>query len=184
MLTAGPAESGRAFVSTKEFTLTHNIESIGQIIPIESTVTIAAEPGFEMGDSGRATLKRIYAVKNWKFLAIRNGNDQKSVDALLAGKAQIVLMDASSPLIESNNLVIIADPNYALPADNLIPIMASETYPAEIRALVDSVSQALTTEQLQFLTAKRVADNAPSDRQIARDWLAQNRLLGPGSARS
>jgi glycine betaine/choline ABC-type transport system substrate-binding protein len=93
-------------------------------------------------------------------------------------------MDASSPLIESNNLVIIADPNYALPADNLIPIMASETYPAEIRALVDSVSQALTTEQLQFLTTKRLADNAPSDRQIARDWLAQNQLLGPGSARS
>jgi osmoprotectant transport system substrate-binding protein len=177
MLPASPADNGPAFVTTRAFAEENDFDSIGQIIPFQTTVTIGAEAGFETSESGRESLRRVYAVNNWSFLPIMNAGEQNSVDALVAGTAQIVVMNASSPLIALNDLVTIADPGHVLPADNLIPIMASMTYPRAVELVVDSVSRALTTEQLQILTAQRFEENAPSDRRIARDWLIDNGLI-------
>jgi len=184
MLKPSPAESGKAFVTTRDFAQSNNVESIGQIAAITPPVTIGAAGDFEASDSGRATLKLIYAITNWKFLPIANGDATASVDALVNGAAQIVVMDSTSPLIKLNNLVVIADPSHAIPANNLIPIMYPAKYSGAVENLVDTVSKALTTEQLQILSAKRAATNAPSDWRIARDWLTQNKLLGPNAPRS
>jgi osmoprotectant transport system substrate-binding protein len=183
MLPASPAENGSAFVTTKEFAETNGIESIGQIIPIEKTVTIGAEPGFESSESGRATLKRIYAVNHWKYVPIAGDDPSAAIDALATGTAQIVVMVASSPLIKLNDLVVISDPSHALPADNLAPIMSSTAYPRAIATLVDGLTQALTTEQLRNLAAQRAAETAPSDWRIARNWLIENELLDPKAPR-
>jgi osmoprotectant transport system substrate-binding protein len=177
MLPVSPADNGPAFVTTRAFSESNDFDSIGQIIPFQTTVTIGADPGFESGESGRESLRRVYAVNNWSFLPIVNAGEQNSVDALVAGSAQIVVMDTSSPLIALNDLVTIADPGHVLPADNLIPIMGPMTYSRAVELVVDSVSKALTTEQLQILKAQRLAVNAPSDRTIARDWLIDNGLI-------
>ena len=177
MLPPSPADNGPAFVTTRAFAEANNFDSIGQIIPFQSTVTIGADPDFESGESGRESLRRVYAVNNWSFLPIVNAGEQNSIDALVAGTAQIVVMDAASPLIALNDLVAIADPGHVLPADNLIPIMGPMTYSRAVELVVDSVSEALTTEQLQILKAQRLAVNAPSDRTIARDWLIDNGLI-------
>jgi len=181
MLSPSRAENGLAFVSTNDFATAHDIVSLRQIASIQTEVTIAAYPGFEGGESGRAALNRIYGVKNWKFLAIPANDDQSAIDALTTGTAQIVLMDAASPLIKLNDLVVFTDPGHVVPANNLIPIMATTTYPRSVEKLVAELSATLTTEQLRVLSAQRAGENAPSDWRIAHEWLVAHKLLGPAS---
>ncbi len=182
MLTPSPAENGLAFVSSQGFAIAHNIVSLREITSIQTDVTIAAHPGFEGGESGRAALSRIYGVNKWTYLSIPANDDQSAIDALANGKAQIVVMRATSPLIKLNDLVVLTDPGHVVPANNLIPIMATTTYPRTVEKLVATLSAALTTEQLRLLSAQRAAENAPSDWRIANEWLRANKLLGPAGS--
>ena len=82
---------------------------------------------------------------------------------------------SADPNIAANDLVTLEDPEGLFLASNVVPIV-SEKVTDEIAEIINTVSAALTAEDLVALNSLSVDDQESAD-QIASDWLAEKSLF-------
>jgi energy-coupling factor transporter ATP-binding protein EcfA2 len=95
---------------------------------------------------------------------------------LLSGDIQAAQYQTTAPEIASGDLVVLEDDLGLLSADNIVPIFRSEVADEDLIALLDELSEALTTEDLiEWNEATDIENEEPAE--VATAWLEDNGLL-------
>lgn len=177
VLESAPAQDADALVVTPEFSAQYDVTEIGDLAPIAADITIGANTEFEGRPYGRAGLESVYGVTGWAFKAIDDYGGPGTLSDLLANNIQVADIYTTTPSIKQNDLVVLKDPKNLIAAQNIVPLLNEDYATDEIAALLNPVSEALTTEELLNLNEISAGDDKPSPAQVATDWLTENGFL-------
>lgn len=177
VLDPSPAVNANGFYVTREFAEQNGLETLTDLAALGQPVTIAA---------GDECLERPFcAIGLTETYGIQvsgvTGDDfgsatgkQKVVD----GDAQVGLTGTTDGTLEALGLVLLEDDKMLQAADNLVPIVNTETASdPEIAEALNALSAALTTEALAELNAQVDGERLQAE-DVARDFLESEGLIG------
>ena len=172
---AAPGEDSDALVVTPEYAEANDLTTIGDLVPLASSITLGANTEFE--PRWREGLAETYGFENWAFKAIDDYGGPGTLADLLAGNIQVADIYTTTPSIAANNLVVLDDDQDLFAAQNIIPLLNADVLTDEIAALLDEVSAKITTDVLLELNAQFAGADAPSAADVATAWLEAQGLL-------
>jgi osmoprotectant transport system substrate-binding protein len=175
VLETAPADDAAAFVVTDEYADQHQVASIGELGYLAKNIVLREVAEFENRRYGPAGLLSAYGLTGYATRTIIG--DLPLVSDLLTGAVEVAVIPSTSPSIERNNLRVLADPKGLITAQNIVPLVNDAAYTDDVRALLDRVSEELTTEELQALNASSTETATPSPETIAKSWLTSKGLL-------
>ncbi|GAA2975511.1 osmoprotectant transport system substrate-binding protein [Microbacterium terrae] len=168
VLDQSPATDQDSYNVTADFAEENSLTAIGDLAGIEGLV-LGGAPELEERPYGPTGLEDVYGVT----VGFEATGDT-TVDELVAGNIQIANVYSADPLIETQNLVTLEDPEGLFLASNVVPLVSTDVAD-EIADVINAVSAALTPEGLVALNVESTVDQRSSD-DIAADWLASNGL--------
>ncbi len=170
VLDQSPATDQDSYNVTADFAAANNLTSIGDLAGI-SPLILGGAPELEQRPYGPSGLKEKYGV-DVTFQATAD----TTVDELVAGNIQLANVYSADPLIQTQNLVTLEDPEGLFLASNVVPLVSADVAD-EIADVINTVSAALTPEGLIELNVKSTQDQESTD-DIATQWLTDQGLLG------
>jgi len=99
-----------------------------------------------------------------------------TIQALKQGKVNVGLVFSSSGSVAANDLVVLEDDKDLQTAENVLPALYTPAVTDTITTALDSVSAALTTDELQQLN-QQVEIDRRSPEKVAEEWLTSEGLL-------
>jgi osmoprotectant transport system substrate-binding protein len=133
------------------FAAKYHLKSIADLRPIESLVTIGADPNFATREQGLVGLKKLYGIT--LKLRLLDESGPLDIAALNDGSIQAADIFTTDPAISKYHYVSLADPKHLFPAENITPILNRDIATPLIVNTLDAVSAALTTDDLIQLVA-------------------------------
>ncbi|MCX5043723.1 ABC transporter substrate-binding protein [Aldersonia sp. NBC_00410] len=179
--TPAPGEDKDAVVVTRETADKWQLESIADLAPHSAEITFGAPAEFGSRPVGLPGLAANYGVNvsPANFVPIADGGGPATVEALRSGRINAADIFTTSPALEQNNFVVLADPLNNFPAQNVVPVMRSAKQSDKLRAVLDAVSAKLTTDALISLNENVSGDAKIEPEQAAKDWVAEQGLDQP-----
>lgn len=165
-LAMSPATDQDSYNVTAEFAAENNLVSIADLAGLEGLV-LGGAPELEERPYGPAGLLETYGVT-----VSFDATGDITVDALLEGVISLANVYSGDPRIAEFGLVTLADPEGLFLASNVVPIASSDVA-AELAAIIDPISLALSPEALVALNLQSIKDEL-SAADIAAAWLAEN----------
>jgi osmoprotectant transport system substrate-binding protein len=165
-LAMSPATDQDSYNVTAEFAAENNLVSIADLAGIDGLV-LGGAPELEERPYGPAGLLETYGV-----VVAFDATGDITVDALLEGVISLANVYSGDPRIAEFGLVTLADPEGLFLASNVVPIASSDVA-AELAAIIDPISLALTPEALVALNLQSIKDQL-SAADIAAAWLSEN----------
>ncbi len=165
-LAMSPATDQDSYNVTAEFAAENNLVSIADLAGIDGLV-LGGAPELEERPYGPAGLLETYGV-----VVGFDATGDITVDALVEGVISLANVYSGDPRIAEFGLVTLADPEGLFLASNVVPIASSDVA-AELAAIIDPISLALTPEALVALNLQSIKDQL-SAAEIAAAWLAEN----------
>ncbi|PRY02099.1 ABC transporter substrate-binding protein [Allonocardiopsis opalescens] len=174
LLDSAEAENKDALVVPADIAERHGLAAIGDLEAVMDEITVAGPPEFETRHHGLAGLEEVYGLSFAGFTSVQI---ELVPQALTGGQAQAGNMFTTDPLIEANGFVILEDTENLFGAQNVTPLVHSESVDATAREALNAVSAALDTPTLTTLVAQVVTDRQdPAD--VAETWLTETGLAG------
>jgi osmoprotectant transport system substrate-binding protein len=170
VLEAAPATDQDTYTVTGEFASQYGVASIPDLANVDVPLTIGANAEFEERPYSPAQAEAVYGVT----LGFQATGDT-TLDALLAGTIQVADIYTTDPAIEANGLVVLEDPEGLILVQNVVPLVSADLS-EDFAAILDPISEALTTDELIVLNTRSTADQESSD-TIATDWLTENGFI-------
>ena len=177
VLDVAPADNAVAFVVTQNLASQRQVASIGELNYFADEITIGVGPGFADERSGPAGLLAFYGLVGFDTREIADIGGAATVGSLLTNSLQVAVIPSTSPAIVRNNLRVLADPKALITAQNIVPLVNDTANTADVQAIVNPVSDEITTAELQNLNAQATASATPSPESVARDWLTAKKLI-------
>ena len=177
VLEASPAEDKNAIVVTTETAEQHMLTSISDLSPVVGGMRFGGPVECANRPLCLAGLEAIYGLHFAEFVPLQSLS--LTAEALRQGEIDVGLMFSTASELETEDFVELIDDRQMQPAENVVPVVrieALERWGADLVAVLDAVSQRLTTKDLRTLNL-RVA-NGESIEEVAGAWLAVNGLLG------
>ena len=168
VLDQSPATDQDSYNVTAEFAEANGLTSIGDLAGLEG-LTLGGAPELEQRPYGPSGLEEVYGVT-----VAFDPTADTTVDALVAGTIQVANVYSADPLIGTNDLVTLEDPEGLFLASNVVPVVNAEIAD-EVADVINAVSAALTPEGLVALNIESTQDQRSTE-DIASDWLAANGL--------
>jgi osmoprotectant transport system substrate-binding protein len=165
-LAMSPATDQDSYNVTAEFAAENNLVSIADLAGLEGLV-LGGAPELEERPYGPAGLLETYGV-----VVGFDATGDITVDALVEGVISLANVYSGDPRIAEFSLVTLADPEGLFLASNVVPIASSDVA-AELAAIIDPISLALSPEALVALNLQSIKDQL-SAAEIAAAWLAEN----------
>jgi len=167
-LAMSPATDQDSYNVTAEFAAENNLVSIADLAGIDGLV-LGGAPELEERPYGPTGLLETYGV-----VVAFDATGDITVDALLEGVISLANVYSGDPRIAEFGLVTLTDPEGLFLASNVVPIASSDVA-AELAAIIDPISLALTPEALVALNLQSIKDQL-SAADIAAAWLSENGL--------
>lgn len=120
-------------------------------------------------------LQSVYGLRFKDVTALGEVSSRPVFAALQERKVDVGTVRSSAGGVAAASLVVLRDDRLLQQAENILPLYR-DTVPAEARAVVERVNQALTTEKLQELN-KRVELDGQDPAGLAKRFLQDARLL-------
>ena len=156
-----------SYTVTREFADEHGLSSIADLADISDQLTLGGPPELAERPYGPDGLKSVYDI-DVDF----SGTGDTTVEDLLAGTIDVANVFTADPRIQTEDLVVLEDPESLILASNVVPI-ANADRAEELAPVIDAVSEKLTPEALVALNvSSQVDEESPGD--IAAAWLADN----------
>lgn len=167
-LAMSPATDQDSYNVTAEFAAENNLVSIADLAGIDGLV-LGGAPELEERPYGPTGLLETYGV-----VVAFDATGDITVDALLEGVISLANVYSGDPRIAEFGLVTLTDPEGLFLASNVVPVASSDVA-AELAAIIDPISLALTPEALVALNLQSIKDQL-SAADIAAAWLSENGL--------
>ena len=177
VLEPSKAEDKDSLNVTADLAKENNLSTIGDLKNLDG-FSLAANPEFAERSYGIPGLEKIYNLTGIDFVAINDGGGPATVQALIDGKVQVADIYSTTPAIKENNFVTLEDPENMIAAQQVIALVRSEAATDDVKAVVNKVSQELTTEDLLAMNGRSSGDEKASASAIAKDWLAEKGITG------
>jgi osmoprotectant transport system substrate-binding protein len=175
VLTPSPAQDTNLFVANAETAQRFGLTTMTSLAAQAGSLTLGAPPECAQRPFCLPGLYETYGILFYDFEPLDVGGPQ-TVAALKSNEVQIGLLFSTDPSIKANGFVPLTDDKHLQDAENLTPVIRSDKLNDEIRAALDGVSAALSTENVTTLVGKVVIDGSDVA-SVARDFLATNGLL-------
>jgi glycine betaine/choline ABC-type transport system substrate-binding protein len=121
------------------------------------------------------------AAEPIKFVPLDPG--AVTFEALENGDVDMALLFSTQGIIAEKGWVVLEDDMTLQGSDNLVPLVRSEAVNDAARELLNTVSAALTTDELTELN-RRVDSDKEDTEAVAKDFLTKNDLLAQDSTES
>ncbi len=174
VLEQSPATDQDSYNVTRAFSDENGVTSLADLKDVSSPLTLGGNSELATRPYGPAGLKEVYGV-DVAFTPIEDSGGPLTLKALVDDQVQLVNIYSADPNIEANDLVTLEDPEGLFLASNVVPVV-SEKVTDEIAEIINTVSAALTAEDLVSLNSLSVNEQQSAD-QIASDWLAEKALF-------
>ena len=174
VLDQSPATDQDSYNVTKTFSDENGVTSLADLKDVTTPITLGGNSELATRPYGPEGLKEVYGV-DVAFTPIEDSGGPLTLKALVDNQVQMVNIYSADPNIAANDLVTLEDPEGLFLASNVVPLV-SEKVTDEIAEIIDTVSEALTAEDLVALNALSVNEQQSAD-QIAADWLAEKSLF-------
>ncbi|KRC62415.1 glycine/betaine ABC transporter [Agromyces sp. Root81] len=174
VLDQSPATDQDSYNVTKEFSDANGVTSLADLAKVTTPLTLGGNSELETRPYGPEGLKEVYGVEVG-FTPIEDSGGPLTLKALVDDQVQLVNIYSADPNIKANDLVTLEDPEGLFLASHVVPVV-SEKVTDEMADVINTVSTALTAEDLVALNALSVDEQQSAD-QIAKDWLAEKALF-------
>lgn len=174
VLDQSPATDQDSYNVTKTFSEANGVTSLAELKNVTTPITLGGNSELATRPYGPEGLASVYGVEVG-FTPIEDSGGPLTLKALVDNQVQMVNIYSADPNIAANDLVTLEDPEGLFLASNVVPVV-SEKVDDEIADIINTVSAALTAEDLVALNALSVNEQQSSD-QIAADWLAEKSLF-------
>lgn len=184
ILDAAKAEVSDAMVVTAVTAQKHQLKSLNDLGKICDKLTMGGSTAFESADRGLAGLGSDYNCVPKTYLPLtpnEQPNNDSVVWSLLRDSIQVAELHLSSPAIEDNSLVVLADPKQLFLTQNIVPLVATKKVPAQVQEVMNKVSAALTSQELNNLNRLSQDTQFGGLANVAKAWLVQQGLVKASS---
>jgi len=159
-----------SYTVTAAFADENGIASIADLADVEGTLTVGGPPELAERPYGPTGLAETYGVD----VEVEATGDT-TVEALVAGEVDIANVYTADPRIQTQDLVVLEDPEGLFLASNVVPVVSAELAD-ELAEIIDPISAALTPEGLVALNVQSTEDEQSSE-TIATAWLKENGFI-------
>lgn len=179
--TPAPAENNDGVVVTRETAERWNLTNISDLAPYASEIQFGGPPEFAERPVGLPGLRDLYGVDipEANFVPIADGGGPATVAALASGDIDVANLFTTTPAIVENDFVVLGDPDNNFPAQNVVPVFNPAKSTPELIAVLDAVSEKLTTEELLELNAEVSGGARTEPAAAAQAWIAEQGLDQP-----
>ncbi|AUZ87633.1 ABC transporter substrate-binding protein [Arthrobacter sp. MDT1-48-3] len=178
VLEPSEAEDKDALVVTAATAEKYDLTSIADLAEVCGEITIGAPSTFQERAYGLPGLKAKYNCEPGGFEAINDGGGDITLKALLDDTVQAADIYTTTPSIADNDLVVLEDPEDNFIAQQVLPLINTDTVGDEAQTVLNEVSAQLTTEDLLALNREVSGDEKRNPADAAADWLADKGLAG------
>jgi len=176
VLASAPAQDANVFVVRRATAARHGLVSLSDLASVADGLTFGGPPECPTRPFCLAGLERVYDVSFDEVVSLDAGGPLTK-QALRTRVVDVALLFSTDPDTADGDLVELVDDRQLQPAENITPLVRTETlerFGPSLRTTVDAASALLTTETLRALNAE-VADGA-SMRAVAARWLRSEGL--------
>ena len=171
-------EDKNAYVVTGETAEEFSLTSVSDLQPVAGEMIFGGPPECPERPLCLQGLQDVYGLDFAEFVPLDVGGPI-TVAALEGGEIDVGLLFTTSGVIAANEWVSLEDDMGLNPAENIVPAIRTEVveaYGDDLVALLDSYSEALTTEDLTAMNARADLDQE-DPALIAEEWLTTNGFL-------
>ncbi|SDB80813.1 osmoprotectant transport system substrate-binding protein [Raineyella antarctica] len=178
-LTPAPAEDKDSYNVTKQFSDQNGITSLADLSKFQGQLKVGGNPELAQRPYGPKGLTDVYGVPAGKitFTAISDAGGPLTVKALKDGSVDMADIYSTTPAITDNGFVTLSDPKNMIMSQNVVPMISDKVASADVKKTLDSVSAALTTNDLLAMNARNQGSEKASPAKIAGDWLKEKKLV-------
>lgn len=159
-----------SYTVTSETAEEHDLTTIGDLTNLGDSVSMAANSEFETRPYGPEGAQELYGV-TIELTGVEDSGGPLTVGALTDGDVQVADIYTSSPAIETEDLVVLEDPEYLVLPQNVVPVADEDLDEKAVEAL-NEVQAQLGAQDLIELNTRSVEDEAPAA-DVAAEWLEQ-----------
>ncbi|MCJ0700932.1 glycine betaine ABC transporter substrate-binding protein [Frigoribacterium sp. CFBP9039] len=169
------AEDKDTLSVTSETADEYDLETIEDLEPVADQLRIAAGPEFAERIQGIKGLESEYGLTFKEFVPLDAGGPL-TLAALTDGDVEVANIFSTDSAIETNDLVTLEDTKQLFLSENILPIVREDKSDDTVEDALNSVSEALTTENLTEYLAKVQVDKQDSA-SVAKEFLTEYDLL-------
>jgi len=174
VLDQSPATDQDSYNVTTAFSEENGVTSLADLKDVTTPITLGGNSELATRPYGPEGLTSVYGV-DVAFTPIEDSGGPLTLKALVDNQVQLVNIFSADPNIAANDLVTLEDPEGLFLASHVVPLV-SDKVDDELAEIINTVSAALTAEDLVALNALSVNEQQSAD-QIAADWLAEKSLF-------
>jgi osmoprotectant transport system substrate-binding protein len=171
VLDKAAAADQNSWTVTSAFAKKYNLTDIASLKNVTEPILVGGNSELATRPYGPDALKAKYGVTT----AVFDGGGPLTVKALLDNKIQLANIYTASPLIKTDNLVVLKDPDNLFFPDNIAPIV-SKKVTTKAADILNTVNAKLSQADLVSLNSESVTDQKSAP-VIAKEWLTKNGLL-------
>jgi osmoprotectant transport system substrate-binding protein len=171
-LTPSAAVDQNAFAVTKATAAKYNLTKLSDLAAIGNQLVLGAGPECPTRPFCQPGLEKTYGIHFKSFKALDTDGPLTRA-AFANGTIQVGLVFSSDSDLTKLGLVALQDDKHLENADNVVPIIRSTVATADVKALLDKVSAALTTDQLISLNGQVELQHQDAD-AVATAYLQQH----------
>ncbi len=159
-----------SYTVTAAFADENSLVEIGDLANVTTPLTLGGNAELAERPYGPTGLLEIYGVT----VGFDDTGDT-TVEALVANEIQVANVYTADPRVQTQDLVVLEDPEGLFLASNVVPVVSGEL-PDGAAEIINAISAALTPEGLVALNVQSTEDQE-STPDIAKAWLEENDLL-------
>jgi osmoprotectant transport system substrate-binding protein len=175
VLKPSPAQDTNVFVANAQTADRYDLSTMSSLAPVAGKLTVGAPPECPQRPFCLTGLRDVYGITFWDFEPLDTGGPL-TVEALRSDEIQIGLLFSTDPSIQVNGFVPLVDDLHLQNAENITPVIRTDALDDRVRATLDGVSAALTTDKVTTLVGE-VTVNSEAVTDVARAFLVANDLL-------
>lgn len=171
VLDVGVAEDRVGFAVSRAFAAAHHVTRLSELAPLAAGLTFGGPSECPAAPQCLPGLVRDYGLRFGSVRRVPPG--ATTVGALLSGQIQVGLLDSADAWLEAAPVVLLTDDRARQSPQNVVPLVRADVLQHDwgdrLRAVVNTISQRLTTEDLMRLDrAVEIDGLAPA--QAAERW--------------
>jgi osmoprotectant transport system substrate-binding protein len=174
-LDPAPAQDANGLAVTAEMARRENLRTIEDLVPIAGDLLLGGPAECPDRPLCLPGLERVYGLEFEEFVPL-DASGPVTASALANGEVDVAVLFTTSGYLATEEFVLLEDNRGLQPAENVVPVLREEVlrdFGEEVRAVLDEVSAALTTEGLATLNRQVTEEGRPPAR-VAEKWLEIN----------